>query len=202
MPQLAVQGTEVGLLNHLRMLDNYECEGLQGLQSDFSAIYGNNTRLQLDSSAIYRHWIVKTHQPSTDTRQLGAQRTSGMGGRGKVVVYLTSPGHSTEIGLRLGKACYSWLGYGGWGDVFISSVFSLSFIFLFLPCPSLSSPMLSLLSLFSFSLGDDTKWSTRVDVSLKPNTKAMDCHWTLHGIIQKNRVVCGFQLNIETTLIQ
>ena len=86
-----------------------------------------------------------------------------MVGRGKVVV---SPGHSTEIGLRLGKACFpcSRLGYGvcvcvggGGGDVFISSVFSLSFIFLFLPCPSLSSPMLSLLSLFSFSLGDDTK---------------------------------------------
>ena len=28
---------------------------------------------------------------------------------------------------------------------------------LFLPCPSLSSPLLSLLSLFSLSLGDDTK---------------------------------------------
>ena len=34
------------------------------------------------------------------------------------------------------------------GDVFISSVSSLSFLFLFLPCPSLSSPLLSLLSLF------------------------------------------------------
>ena len=32
---------------------------------------------------------------------------------------------------------------------------------------SLSSP---LLSLFSFSLGDNTKWPTRVDVSLNPNT--------------------------------
>ena len=49
------------------------------------------------------------------------------------------------------------------GNVFISSVSSLSFLILFLPCPSLSSPLLSLLSLFSFSLGDDTKWSTRVD---------------------------------------
>ena len=36
----------------------------------------------------------------------------------------------------------------------VSSVASLSF---FLPCPSLSSPLLSLLSLFSLSLGDDTK---------------------------------------------
>ena len=53
------------------------------------------------------------------------------------------------------------------GDLFISSVSSLSFIFLFLPCPSLSS---LLLSLFSLSLGDDTKWPTRVDMSLNPNT--------------------------------
>ena len=37
----------------------------------------------------------------------------------------------------------------------------------FLPCPSISSP---LLSLFSLSLGDDTKWPTRVDVSLIHNT--------------------------------
>ena len=39
------------------------------------------------------------------------------------------------------------------GNVFIVS--SLSFLFLFLPCPSLSSFLLSLLSLFSLSLGDD-----------------------------------------------
>ena len=42
------------------------------------------------------------------------------------------------------------------GGMFISSVSSLSFLFLFLPCPSLSS-LLILLSLFSLSLGDDTK---------------------------------------------
>ena len=50
------------------------------------------------------------------------------------------------------------------------SVSSLSFLFLFLPCPSLSSPLLSLLSLVSLSLGDDTKRSIRVDVSLNPNS--------------------------------
>ena len=48
-------------------------------------------------------------------------------------------------------------GCGGGGDVFISSVSSLSFLFLFLPCHSLSSPLLALLSLFSLSLGGDTK---------------------------------------------
>ena len=54
--------------------------------------------------------------------------------------------------------------------MFLFLVSSLSFIFLFLPRPSLSSPLLSLLSLFSLSLGDDTKLPTRVDVLLKPNT--------------------------------
>ena len=42
---------------------------------------------------------------------------------------------------------------------------------LFLPCLSLSSPLLSLLSLFSLSLVDDTKWPTRVDVYFNTNTK-------------------------------
>ena len=39
----------------------------------------------------------------------------------------------------------------------------------FFPVPLLS-PLLFLLSLFSLSLGDDTKLLTRVDVSLSPNT--------------------------------
>ena len=58
---------------------------------------------------------------------------------------------------------YSWarpailvVGKGRGGYVFVSSVSSLSFLFLFLPCSSLTSPLLSLLSLFSLSLGDDT----------------------------------------------
>ena len=43
------------------------------------------------------------------------------------------------------------------GECFIFFVSSLLFQFLFLPCPSLSSLLLSLLSLFSLSQGDDTK---------------------------------------------
>ena len=55
---------------------------------------------------------------------------------------------------------YSWArpailvagkGKGGMFFVFISSVSSLSFMFLFLPCPPLSSPLLSSISLLPFS---------------------------------------------------
>ena len=52
---------------------------------------------------------------------------------------------------------YSWERGRGGGNVFISSVSSLLDLFLFLPCPFLSSPPLSLISLFSLPLGDDTK---------------------------------------------
>ena len=56
------------------------------------------------------------------------------------------------------------------GGMFYFPVSPLSFLFLFLPSHSLSSLLLSLLSFFSLSLGDDTKWPTRVDMSLNPNT--------------------------------
>ena len=54
-----------------------------------------------------------------------------------------------------------------WGDVYISSVSSLSFLFLFLPYLSLSSPLLSLLPLS----GRRHKMTQRVDVSLNPNNQ-------------------------------
>ena len=85
---------------------------------------------------------------------------TGVVGCGEGVGYLMSPGRPTDNGFQLGKACYPC----SRGNILISSVSSLSFLFLFLPCPSLLSPLLSLLSLFSLSLGDDTKWPTRVDV--------------------------------------
>ena len=53
---------------------------------------------------------------------------------------------------------------------------------LFLPCPSLSSLLLSLLSIFSLSLGDDTKWPTRVDVSLNPNS--------IKTLVMLNKIRC------------
>ena len=66
----------------------------------------------------------------------------------------------------MAKQCWSQtvLESGSWGHsvlqtpaLVVSSVSSLSFLFLFLHWPSLSSPLLSLLSLFSFSLGGDIK---------------------------------------------
>ena len=82
-------------------------------------------------------------------------------------MYLASPGRPTDIGLQLSRACYPCSRYvyvcvggggggggggkrgeggggkgGKGGRVFISSVSSFSFIFLFIPCPSLLSPLL------------------------------------------------------------
>ena len=51
------------------------------------------------------------------------------------------------------------------GECLFSSVSSLSFLFLFLPCPSLSS---LLLPLFSLSLGDDTKMTHKGWLVVKP----------------------------------
>ena len=68
----------------------------------------------------------------------------------------------------------------GRGGMFLFLLFFHCHSFSFLLYPSLSSP---LLSLFSLSLGDDTKWPTRVDVSLNPNT-----------INQKNRLPVAFNL--------
>ena len=54
----------------------------------------------------------------------------------------------------------------GWMFLFLLFLHSHSFSS---PHPSLLSPLLSLLSLFSLSSEDDTKWPTRVAVSSNPN---------------------------------
>ena len=65
---------------------------------------------------------------------------------------LRKTGRPTDIWFTAGQGLFV-AGKGREGNVFISSVSSLSFLFLFLPGPSLSS----LLSLVFLSLGDDTK---------------------------------------------
>ena len=64
----------------------------------------------------------------------------------------------------------------GRGGMFLFLLFLHFYSFSFLPCSSLSSLLLSLLSLFSLSLEDDTKWPRRVDMSLKPNTNKNPQH--------------------------
>ena len=80
----------------------------------------------------------------------------GVVGCGEGVLYLTSLGIQLILAYSLARPAILVAGRVE-GRCFISSVSSLPFLFLFLPCPSLSSPLLSLLSLFSLSLGDDTK---------------------------------------------
>ena len=66
-------------------------------------------------------------------------------------MYLTFPGHPTDTDLQLGSLL-SMQQVRVVGDIFISSVSSLSFIFL-----STYLSFISLLPLFSLYLGDNTK---------------------------------------------
>ena len=71
-------------------------------------------------------------------------------------MYLASPGRPTVELILAYRPAVLAAGKGR-GGMFLFLVSSLSFIFPFLLCPSLLSTLLSLLSLFSLSLGDDTK---------------------------------------------
>ena len=103
-------------------------------------------------------------------------------------------------GLQLILA-YSWarpaiLAAGkGIAGMFLFLLFLHFHSFSFLPCFSLSSPLLSLLSLFSLSVRVDTKWPTRkgqrvvkpqLNQSINLYTKAMIPHdyWKCHANIQ------------------
>ena len=88
---------------------------------------------------------------------------------GKGVLYLNHRGLQLVLTYSWARPAILAAGKGrGW--MFLLLLFLHCQSFSFLPYPSLSSPLLSLLSPFSLSLGDDTKWPTRVDVSLNPNT--------------------------------
>ena len=60
--------------------------------------------------------------------------------------------------------------------------------FSFLSCPSLSSP---LLSLFSLSLGDYTKWPTRVDMLLNPNSINQSINQSISQMHSLQFTVCA-----------
>ena len=70
-------------------------------------------------------------------------------------MYFTSPGHPTILAYRRARPAILAAGKGREGMFFI--LFLHFHLFSFLPCPSLSSPLLSLQSIFSLSLGEDTK---------------------------------------------
>ena len=67
------------------------------------------------------------------------------------------------------------------GDCFYFFCFFTAIHFHFSPVPSLSCPLLYLLSLFSLSLGDDTKWPTKADVLLNPSTVNQNRHHWEHS---------------------
>ena len=94
---------------------------------------------------------------------------NGVVGWGKSFVFITSPGCPIDIGLSWARPA-NLAASKGRGEIFLFLQFLNTFIFLFHPCPCLSPLLLSLLSLFSLSLGNDTKWPTRVDFSLNPKT--------------------------------
>ena len=118
-------------------------------------------------------WGLEFFKSSVHSANKLSNRNLLVYGSGRVVQrchvsYVT--GASNWYWLTVGQGLLSLKQVRAEGGSFISSVSSLSFLFLFLPCPSLLSPLLSLLSLSSLSLGDNTKWATRVDVSLNQNT--------------------------------
>ena len=85
----------------------------------------------------------------------------------------------------------------GWGGMFLFLLFLQfhSCFCFFLAHGSLSSP---LLYLFSLSLGDNTKWPTRVDVSLNPNAINIDPDQIdiLWHLIWVNTVCSGLSVQI------
>ena len=97
-------------------------------------------------------------------------------GVAKVSCILRHRGIQLILGCSWARPTILMAGKGRGGMFLFLLVSSLSFLFLFLLWPSLSFPLLSLLSLFPLSLGDNTKWPTRVDVSLNPNTNNQPFH--------------------------
>ena len=128
--------------------------------------------LPIFSDGIYKQYQDYPHEQTTLSKYIYVYRKLwfsnppvGWSGGAKVLCILHHRGVQLILAYSWARPAILVVGKGR-GGMFLF----LLFLFLFLPCPSLSSPLLSLLSLFSLSLGDDTKWPWRVDVSLNPNT--------------------------------
>ena len=154
-----------GLFSHLSPYPSFPCHFLWDMAPhDWNIVDRTITvtkhRFMISSNVSFLKWIDKCE---CDT----LSGEVGVIGWGKGVVYLMSPGRPTEIG-------YSWARPAILaevrveGNLFISSVTSLSFIFLFLLCPSLTISFSSTISSISFSLGDNTKMTHKGWRVIKP----------------------------------
>ena len=101
---------------------------------------------------VHKYWL--THY---ENMLIQIIERCGWSGGAKVSCILCHRGVQLILAYSWARPAILVVGKGRGGNVFISSVSSLSFLFLFLPCSSLSSLRLSLLTLFSLSQGDDTK---------------------------------------------
>ena len=72
-------------------------------------------------------------------------------------MYLLASGRPTEIGLQLDRVCCARSRCGKGACFYIFCFFTVFHFFLILICLPLSSSLLFHLSLFSLSLGEDTK---------------------------------------------
>ena len=92
------------------------------------------------------------------------------------------------------RLTYSWarpaicVAGKGRGGMFLFLLFLHFHSYSSLPCPSLSS----LLSLFSLSLGGNTKWPTRADVLLNPNS--------INGFSIVRQFKCTSTMTVQTSL--
>ena len=107
----------------------------------------------------YKNYIIKV-------RTFLNQYRGGWVSWSKSVVYLTSPGSPTDIGLQLGKVCFLAADKGR-GECFYFFRFFSCIHFPFSPVP-LFHLLYFLLSLFSLSLGDDTKMTDKGWRVVKP----------------------------------
>ena len=113
----------------------------------------------------------------------------GWSGVAMVLCILPHRGVQLILGYRWARSAILVAGKGRWGMFFFLLFLHFHSCSSFLPVP-LSSLLLYLLSLFSLSLGDDTKWPTSVDVSLIPNSINQSLNMSI-SLIALEEVLCN-----------